>query len=158
MCTTTTNQNPIKMGVNAKLNSQTKMSQISKDYDNAALHALTLEDLVDQRSLRSDSLTPRREILIDEDLTDDDVTEVSYGNVASCVKKAPVESLDDTLIEDYESSKVKMRLMQEQLETLTNLVHKALANKDLNQLAAQINGHLSFDKQSEKQQGVNNSS
>jgi len=69
-----------------------------------------------------------------------------------------VESLDDTLIEDYESSKVKMRLMQEQLETLTNLVHKALANKDLNQLAAQINGHLSFDKQSEKQQGVNNSS
>lgn len=39
------------------------------------------------------------------------------------------------------SSATKMKLMQEQLETLTNLVHNALANKDLNQLAAQYSMH-----------------
>lgn len=150
------------MGVNAKLqNTSTATNQkVSKDFDAIALRQITLEDLVDQRSIRSESLTPRQQrdlcVEADADLTEDDMTEISYGTVNSCSKKccpavkqtitesnlAQAESLDETLIEDYESSKVKMRMMQEQLETLTNLVHKALANKDLNQLAVQINGQL----------------
>jgi len=48
-----------------------------------------------------------------------------------------LDALDESDIGNYESSKVKMKLMQQQLQTLTNLVHQALINRDLNQLATQ---------------------
>ncbi|RNA18458.1 Actin interacting 3, partial [Brachionus plicatilis] len=41
---------------------------------------------------------------------------------------------EENVVESCENSKLKMKLMQKQLETLTNLVHQALINKDLNRL------------------------
>ncbi|CAF0714137.1 unnamed protein product [Brachionus calyciflorus] len=37
-------------------------------------------------------------------------------------------------VENFEESRLKIKMMQRQLETLTNLVHQALVNKDLNKL------------------------
>lgn len=45
-----------------------------------------------------------------------------------------LNSLDENDIENFDNSKIKMKLMQKQLETLTNLVHQALVSKDLNRL------------------------
>lgn len=53
-----------------------------------------------------------------------------------------LDSLDEKDIENFETSKIKMKLMQRQLETLTSLVHQALMNRDLGQLAIGM-GHLS---------------
>jgi hypothetical protein len=50
-----------------------------------------------------------------------------------------LDTLDESDIGNCDSSKVKMKLMQQQLQTLTNLVHQALINRDLNQLATQYN-------------------
>jgi hypothetical protein len=47
-----------------------------------------------------------------------------------------LDNLDENDIENFETSKIKMKLMQKQLYDLTNLVNQALINKDLNQLAA----------------------
>ncbi len=60
-------------------------------------------------------------------------------------EKNLINSIDDSTSDNSENSKVKMKLMQDQLQKLTNLVHKALANKDLNQLAAQCDLQNMFD-------------
>jgi len=65
------------------------------------------------------------------------VTSCKQKQQQRCVNNQ-LDALDE---EDFETSKAKMRLMQEQLETLTSLVHKALANKDLNQLQGHFLGN-----------------
>ena len=59
-----------------------------------------------------------------------------------------IDNLDENDIENFETSKIKMKLMQKQLYDLTNLVNQALINKDLNQLAAvaQYNMQNSYTK------------
>ena len=57
-----------------------------------------------------------------------------------------LDNLDENDIENFETSRVKMKLMQKQLYDLTNLVNQALINKDLNQLAAQYNTQSLYAK------------
>ena len=54
-----------------------------------------------------------------------------------------VEAEEDEVEEDYETSKVKMKQMQRQLEQLTSLVNQALMDRDLNQLASIVNSQYS---------------
>lgn len=135
----TQKNNPnIMMGLNAKL-AQKNVEGIYSDLPNSPTNRMTLDDLC-ARS-RSESITPRHEELSGES-TEDDLT--SHSNISyNSVKKNTDIRKESPIDEDYEGSKAKMKLMQQQLETLTNLVHKALANKDLNQLAAQYDSTFS---------------
>ena len=90
---------------------------------------------------RSGSQTPR--LAMDED-DDTSISQASYATLKSngdpkikCDEHDLLDSLDENDIDNFETSKMKMKLMQKQLQTLTNLVHQALINRDLNQLAAQ---------------------
>lgn len=47
--------------------------------------------------------------------------------------------------ESFESSKLKMKQMQKQLEQLTNLVNQALINRDLNQLASIVTSQYNIE-------------
>ena len=137
------NNSNIMMGLSAK--------QAQAHHQQAAEHSvysdLTMQAAAAGRS-RSESLTPRHEDLNDQDLTENDLSNLaSYVAPASssggsnCTDSngcnEALNELDERDIEHVETSKMKMKLMQQQLETLTELVHKALVNRDLNQLAEQ---------------------
>ena len=118
----------------------------------------TLNDL--QSRSRSGSITPRHQ-QYEADMTEDDAITTSSSicyEMNGKAKKAKkddfdldedlssvafnqneenelLNSLDENDIENFETSKIKMKLMQKQLQTLTSLVHQALINRDLNQLA-----------------------
>jgi hypothetical protein len=64
---------------------------------------------------------------------------VENSNLDKHFQDAFLNVLEDNDIGNFENSQVKMKLMQQQLQTLTNLVHQALINRDLNQLATQYN-------------------
>ena len=133
------NNSNIMMGLSAK-----------QAHHQAAEHSVYTDLTMQAGRSRSESLTPRR----DEDLNDQDLTENDLSNLTSYVAPASssgnsctdsnnnarseaLNELDERDIEQFETSKMKMKLMQQQLETLTELVHKALVNRDLNQLAEQ---------------------
>ena len=116
---------------------------------------------------RSGSITPQHQQTFEADATEDDdltctsssiyqyeMSTNSHSNNANhsgpqnsgnddllveCVSNSNdlLDMLDENDIENYETSKIKMKLMQKQLHDLTTLVNQALINKDLNQLAAQ---------------------
>ena len=69
---------------------------------------------------------------VNENSTQDNETSECISNSNDLL-----DTLDENDIENYETSKIKMKLMQKQLADLTSLVNQALINKDLNQLAAQ---------------------
>jgi len=112
-----------------------------------------------QKTNRSGSITPHHDEC--DNLTEEDEDEnsgsLSYNKRYSVKKDelitadmlidetSLINTLDDSAGDDCDNSKIKMKLMQNQLQKLTNLVHKALANRDLNQLAAQCDLQNMFD-------------
>lgn len=92
---------------------------------------------------RSGSVTPKLDLTEDEDDDESNAT----NSLSYATKRLSTFQKNDLLNDetDAENSKLKMKLMQDQLEKLTNLVHKALANRDLNQLAVQCDLQNMFD-------------
>ena len=84
--------------------------------------------------IRSGSQTPRLSLDDEDDATT--ISQASYGTLKSaqidakkCDEHEIIDSLDENDIDNFETSKIKMKLMQKQLQTLTNLVHQALINR-----------------------------